>query len=454
MNIRHGLDSLDDSLSEPVEHAHTEEGRPTPVSFITGVAGTGKTHSLRGKIAADPSYAALASTTGISAVNLGTITLNGLLKYFDTESLEDSYISGKLTLIIHGLATGRDRVRNLAIDEVSMLDGDQLDIIYRAVGEVNERADMAEPFGLILTGDFCQLPPIKAKWAFEAECWPEFAAATTKLEKVWRQSDPAFLAGLNAIRRGDGPGGAALLRETRVTFASAADNAFEGTTILGKNAEVDRYNWLRYSKLPGKEVKLANSRWGREKGEWANIPPALALKPGALVMILANDTGGGYRYANGDLGHFQEMTTTIATDPLTRESEEVHAAAVTLLRNGETALIPQISRANLVKGDGKERPPEAAEAAGAHYDPKLRKWVIGKVTFWPLRLAYASTVHKTQGLSLDNVQIDPRDRFYGEAGMVYVALSRCRTPEGLRVVGGHDLLGKRVKVDPKVRRWL
>lgn len=441
---------LDESLAEPVEHAHTEEGRPTPVSFITGSAGVGKTFSLREKIAADSSYAALASTTGISAVNLGTITLNGLLKYFDTSSLEDSYLSGKLTRILHSLATGPGRVRNLAIDEVSMMDGEQLDIIHRAIGEINERAGMKEPFGLILTGDPAQLGPIKAKWFFEAECWPEFAAATTKLEKVWRQSDPTFLAALNAIRCGDGPEGAALLSRTRATFATSADNNFDGTTILGRNADVDRYNWLRYSKLPGEEVRLANSRWGKEKGEWANIPPTLALKPGTLVMVLANDTQNGYQYANGDLGYFKEMTTTMSLDTF----DKVPVAAITLQRNDQTILVPQVSRANTVKGDRDERPSEAMGASGAHYDPKLGKWVIGKVTFWPIRLAYASTVHKTQSLSLDTVQIDPRDRFYGEAGMVYTSLSRCRTPEGLRVVGGADLLGKRVTIDPKVRPWL
>lgn len=452
---------LDPAFIEPVEHASTGTGsvHPVPVSFITGIAGTGKTHSLRARIAADPSLAALASTTGISAVNLGTITLNGLLHYFDTASLEDSYISGRLTRTLHSLATGKDRVRNLAIDEVSMMDGEQLDIIHRAIGEVNEQADMKEPFGLILTGDFCQLPPVKAKWAFEAECWPEFAASTITLTHPWRQSNPAFLAGLNAIRRGDGPEGAALLRETPVTFASAADPDFDGTTILGRNAEVDRYNWLRYSKLPGQEIVLASSRWGKERGEWANIPPILKLKKGALVMVLANDTFGNYSYANGDLGNFDGMVEISNPCPdasvfQSQDWDKIPAARIILKRTGKAALIPQVSRANLVKGDKDEKPSEALGAAGAHYDPNLRKWVTGKVTFWPLRLAYASTVHKTQGLSLDNVQIDPRDRFYGESAMVYVAISRCRTPEGLRVVGGHELLGKRVKVDPKVRPWL
>jgi ATP-dependent exoDNAse (exonuclease V) alpha subunit len=82
------------------------------------------------------------------------------------------------------------------------------------------------------------------------------------------------------------------------------------------------------------------------------------------------------------------------------------------------------------------------------------KGVVGSVEYLPLRLAYASTIHKSQGLTLDNVQIDFRDRFFGNPGMMYVALSRCRTPEGLRLVGSEEMMIKRTVVNQKVKRFL
>ena len=78
---------------------------------------------------------------------------------------------------------------------------------------------------------------------------------------------------------------------------------------------------------------------------------------------------------------------------------------------------------------------------------------VGAIKFYPLRLAYATTVHKSQGLTLDKCQIDCRDHFFGNPGMGYVALSRCRTPEGLVVVGTPEKLAERIKLEPKIKRW-
>ena len=88
------------------------------------------------------------------------------------------------------------------------------------------------------------------------------------------------------------------------------------------------------------------------------------------------------------------------------------------------------------------------------WDIRSRKWIVGGITYFPLRLAYATTVHKSQGLSLDNVQIDAYNHFLGSPAMAYVALSRARTPEGLRIVGDPDTFARKVKCHPEVLRWL
>jgi hypothetical protein len=90
----------------------------------------------------------------------------------------------------------------------------------------------------------------------------------------------------------------------------------------------------------------------------------------------------------------------------------------------------------------------------SHYGQRRRRYIEGQVEYYPLRLAYASTVHKSQGLSLDRVQVDFRNAFFGNPAMIYVALSRCRTLEGLRLVGMREVFAGRCKVDGQVARWL
>src|SRR6185503_19379193 len=133
--------------------------------------------------------------------------------------------------------------RNLYIDEVSMMPAEQLDTLYQAVMEANQRKGVTkrnpDGLGLVLVGDLCQLPPNKPRWIFEAECWGEFDAGTVRLEKNWRQGDGAFLEAINALRAGEGQAGASLLRSTTTEFSSALDLHFPGTTIMAKNDEVD-----------------------------------------------------------------------------------------------------------------------------------------------------------------------------------------------------------------------
>ena len=340
-----------------------------------------------------------------------------------------------------------------------MMDGRQLTIIYQAIKELNELAGMegtGRRFGLVLTGDFCQLPPVKSPWTFEQEVWSEFEAHTVKLTKVWRQDSAKFLEALNHLRRGEGREGAEKLTGL-VKWKASIQRDFDGTTIVAKNDEVERHNRLALNALPGAVIGLPGSSWGtlakgqpkRDQGEWKNIPEVLQLKVGAYVMILANCMmDGELVYANGDCGHVE------------RVNEGSRTVGVRLVRTGEVVSVAPVTRHHATKDEPEQGYYDPThntsqwDGKEPYYDPKKKRFLLGGVTYMPLRLGYASTVHKTQGLSLDRIQVDCRAFFFGNPGMAYVALSRARTPEGVVVVGTPRLFEARVKVDPKVLPWL
>lgn len=406
-----------------------------PCKFLCGSAGTGKTFTVLGRANADPKWGLVCATTGIAATNLGTTTLNAVLKYFDTNSLQDAYLSGRLTRTLHQLVKLYEW---LVIDEVSMMDAKQLDLIHQGLIEANGFEDVKRSMGIFLCGDFAQLPPVKAKWAFEAECWPKFAVGTERLTKIWRQAGGEFIAALNAARAGDGGTTADIMTSAGVKWHSALDTNFDGTCIVPRNDEVDRYNWISLSRVQGKKIQVTSERWGRQSGDWKNIPERLDVKVGAYVMLLANKMNGpsSFEYCNGDTGHVMDLTP--------------QGFVIKLVRNGKEIEVDRVTRSVTQK----DAPDEMLIKA----EPKVRKdgklWIMGEIKYHPIRLAYATTIHKSQGLSLDRIQYDFRGGFAGGPAMAYVALSRCRTMEGLRLVGTPDMFVKRCAVDPRVRAYL
>ena len=214
---------------------------------------------------------------------------------------------------------------------------------------------------------------------------------------------------------------------------------------------MDRYNALRLGKIAGQEVTFLSRREGDQRSEWGNVnkPPAtwgipqrLYLKIGALVMILANKRVEGpppqpYLYVNGDLGIVEQADETTAW--------------IRLHRTGQTVPVLYVRREKLVPCDAarrkelRESGQEEKIADGGKYE------ITGWVEYMPLRVAYATTVHKSQGLSLDAVQVNLGDPFFKTSGMCYVALSRCRTVEGLRLIGTTAALAERCTVHPKLQ---
>jgi len=442
------FDPEDDDAIDFTDLEEVETGPSPYCEFLTGAAGTGKSYEINRRLEDDPSYALVCATTGIAAINLGenVTTINAALKYFDTDSLMDAYINGFITQRLNKLY--KQGYKNIVIDEVSMMAADQLDIIMRALDQLAEYATVRKPMGLILTGDFCQLPPVKAQWAFESESWPRFEANTVRLTTSWRQANPNFQLALQAMRKGAGADGVEALASCQLEYATNNSLDFPGTTLVSKNDEVERFNWACHSKVKGQMTTAPSSRWGKQKGEWKLIPEALQVKLGSYVMILANskfnydeqEYQSKYEYVNGDCGYVEDFDPT---------SGVYH---VRLRRSGRVVGVTPVTR----KNEEKELTAfhQSADSGKAYYDEQRKRWIVGEVTYAPLRLAYASTVHKSQGLSLDAVQINLTNAFFGSPAMAYVALSRCRTPEGLRIVGSKELLAKRVCTDPKVIRFL
>lgn len=428
-----------------------------PFSALLGAAGSGKTFLTKAWAEEEPGLL-LAATTGIAAINLGGETINSILGYFDTQSLQEAYINGSLTARLGKL--WRVGVRRLVVDEVSMLAGDQLTFLVRAIEEVNGRGyvlgkwkddDEAPPpaMGLTLVGDFLQLAPVKATYAFESPEWSRFKDTSVTLTEIRRQADPGFIEMLRAARAGRGHQVAEYFGD-RSAIHGETDERFEGPTLVAKNDSVDRYNALRMGALPGHAVYFPSNRWGKLRSEWGQlekpkaqwgIPEVLELKIGALVMVLANyrdPETRRLRYVNGDLG------TLI-------DAEDVNAW-VRLQRTGETVEIMPVKRLVKVPCDSTRRTELREQGLAERIDGKWE--IVGSITYMPLRVAYASTVHKSQGLSLDRVQINIRDHFFKSPGMLYVALSRARTMAGLRLVGSPGAITERCTTDPRLRAWL
>lgn len=438
---------IDDSLDPPPMAPHEETEEPDllaplkgddapPFSCLRGTAGSGKTFAVRNWAHEDGGIA-LTATTGIAAINMGDAgTINSLLRYYDLASLREKYLGGWLHTLLRRLQ--RRGTTRIVIDELSMLDGQQLDLIVDAIQEV-ARQDGEPPLGLTLCGDFGQLGPVKAQYAFQAKHWPEFHAHTVVLNRVRRQADAAFIQTLQAIRQGDVSSSS--LATLRPCYALTTDLGFAGTTLVARNEEVDRLNRQRYDPLPGQEIRWPTHRVGKQPGEWKQVPEWVALKEGALVMILANkpiyeeDHLEGYVYVNGDLATVLDPGTA---EPVTsKQHVPAKLPLVELVRTREAVSVSYVQR--------EVFDPE---------DDRKKRVPIGEINYLPLRLAYATTTHKAQGLSFDTVQVNIRDHFWTAPSLLYVALSRARTTAGLRIVGSEQMIRAKARVDPMVRPWL
>jgi len=369
--------------------------------LLTGPAGSGKTHVLDSYVnylKKEGVPTAVTASTGIAATHLGGQTIHswsGMGIKDSVEALDLDDLSGKSYLI-----KKMDSVRVLIIDEVSMLHHFQLDMVDMILRHFKKND---QPFGgiqVVLAGDFFQLPPVasrgrKSLFAYHADVWGQANFRSCYLETQYRQTDKNLLGLLEDIRSGRAS------HDTKVKLLACDSEAFDcdilPTRLYTHNIDVDRVNLTALADISGQSVNYEM----RTKGSKTMIsslvknclaPEVLSLKPGAKVMFVKNNFDLGY--ANGTLG----VVTTCGSCPKVRLS------------------------------DGRE-----IEVEPMTWSIEEEGKVKAEITQVPLRLAWAITVHKSQGMSLDSLEVDLSRAF--EPGMGYVALSRAKKLSGLVVTG-------------------
>ena len=373
--------------------------------FLTGMAGTGKSTLLRGLIEERGSAVTITAATGIAALNVGGVTVHrwsGMMLGPRSDQDDEEYFRQLQHDHRFSVRAGFDRVRDcemLVIDEISMLSGRTLqflDFLCRRL----RRCD--EPLGgiqIVATGDFLQLPPVRKNpavpydWAFLTQAWRDAAFAVIHLTKIHRQEEPDFTRALSAFRQGAIRGAdAGVLHRRVVSFPDA-----NITRLYTHNVQVDKWNAYRLGELPGEEVILDARLSGPDSQQQFlcnNLltPQQLVLKPGARVMFTVNNAEVGY--VNGQVG----VVGAVA------------AGRVIVATEGSTLDVPRFTW---------------------RYDERDK--TSAAFTQFPLRLSYALTIHKAQGLTLDSAYVDVRAA--REPGQAYVALSRVRTLAGLHLKG-------------------
>ena len=389
-----------------------KSGRNT---FLTGSAGTGKTYVLNQYInylKARRIPVSITASTGIAATHLEGTTIHawsgiGIKDALSPRQLRD--LKTKKYLKKH-----MEKTKVLVIDEISMLHARQLDLVNQVIRSFRENE---EPFGglqLVLCGDFFQLPPIgdstessRDKFSFMSASWLEAKLTICYLTEQFRQSDNQFSDILNEIRSGSvSPEAIDQLNERRnnMTGGPSQEELLEGSTRLyTHNIDVDRVNQDQLKKLEGRTKTFDSKMKGNLKlGETISksimAPPVLQLKKGAKVMFVKNNYEKGY--LNGSMGE-----------------------VVRFDKEG----IPLVRLTNGL--DLKAEPEEW------RVEDETGKLLVS-YTQVPLRLAWAITVHKSQGMTLDSAVMDLGKTF--ERGQGYVALSRVKSLEGLKLLGLND----------------
>ncbi len=376
--------------------------------FLTGEAGSGKTHVvnryaeyLRSR---GISYAMTAST-GIAATHLRGMTIHSWSGVGVHTEIDDE---GFKHLIKNRVAVRRIRdAKVLVIDEVSMLDARTLSLVERICRQV--RGGTSIPFGglqVVLVGDFFQLPPVSkgeaARFAFESPAWEALRPVVCYLSEQHRQEDSVFLEILSAIRRDEVS--ASHLSSVRGRLLGPDDFPDEDLPrLFTHNADVDRINMAALARLPGKARIFHMATRGSEKPLSSLVrgclsPEQLELKEGATVMFTKNNPDEGY--VNGTIGTVTGFETSTKF-PIVRT------------RDGESVTA---------------EPTEWALEEGEE--------IVARIRQIPLRLAWAMTIHKSQGVSLDAAVMDLSRVF--EYGQGYVALSRVRTLAGISLIGISD----------------
>ena len=385
--------------------------------FLTGEPGSGKTHTINEFVSwlrASGIEPSVTAATGIAATHVGGMTLHSWSGIGIAESLSPADVD-RIASKEH-VARRIQKAKVLIIEEISMLGAATFEMADAVCREVRR---MDQPFGgltVILVGDFFQLPPIarqrgEVAFAFSSPAWRDLNLITCYLTEQYRQDDTEFLDVLSAIRSGEVETAHHESLMARHVDASALPP--DAPKLFSHNADVDRINAGELEKLAGQVMKFHMSSKGKDTLVAGLVrgclsPETLELKEGAVVMFTKNSPQG--KFVNGTLGTVTGFDSEGLPIVQTKDGTTVHAEPM------EWQLEEQ----------GK---------------------VKASVSQVPLRLAYAMTVHKSQGMSMDAAVIDLSKAF--EYGQGYVALSRVRRLSGLHLLGMNALA---LEVHPEILR--
>ena len=373
--------------------------------FLTGQPGTGKTYLINKYIEwclDNGIVPTITASTGIAAIHVGGSTLHSFAGVYNDNKLTHEDIEEILAKSwIRQKMTATDV---LIIDEISMVSAALLDAVDILAREARGRRD--KPFGgmrVIFVGDFFQLPPVKGEYAFNSGSWRDAYSKGMKvcyLHEQYRQSDKVFNDILTGVRAGVlDDTQKQLLRDRIVTDASGLG----AIRLDTHNANVDKINTGKLQRLEGDMQSYQMSSYGNEKAVVGLIknclsPEKLFLKVGAPVLFTKNDLLGAW--VNGTQGVVEAMTE--------------HSVSVRITSNDKVVEVP-IAEWELAEGYGKH------------------KNVIATIMQIPLKLAWAITIHKSQGMTLDSAVMDVSRAF--APGQGYVAVSRVRSLEGVYFQG-------------------
>lgn len=382
--------------------------------FLTGKAGTGKTTFLRTVVEQSKKRSIVVAPTGVAAINAGGVTIHSFFQLPFTPYVPNAHIQSKFDF-------GKEKRRIIAsldlliIDEISMVRSDLLDAVDSVLRRYRDRY---KPFGgvqLMMIGDLQQLTPVvtpedemmlrpyyDTPYFFGSKALAQIDYVTIQLDKVYRQEDPAFLNVLNHVRE------ACPTTDDLATLNSRYNPTFipkpgEGyIRLTTHNRLADNYNDSELSKLPYHSFSFRAQIEGNFPDYSYPTSELLVLKQGAQVMFVKNDPTGEHRYYNGRIGEIVEISDS-------------HVSV-------------------LCPGDSEAIEVEPLEWENAQYQLNEETRVIetkvqGKFWQLPLRLAWAITIHKSQGLTFERAIIDANLSF--APGQVYVALSRCKSLDGM-----------------------
>ncbi|MFA7302400.1 MAG: helix-turn-helix domain-containing protein [Candidatus Paceibacterota bacterium] len=382
--------------------------------FLTGEPGSGKTHTINEFVAwlrASGIEPSITAATGIAATHVSGMTLHSWSGIGIAESLSAADVD-RIASKEH-IARRIGKARVLIIEEISMLSAatfEMADAVCREVRRVDE------PFGglsVVLVGDFFQLPPVsrgkEVKFAYQSPTWRDLHLLTCYLTEQYRQDDSTFLDVLSAIRSGE----VEELHHESLMARHTEQEALplDAPKLFSHNADVDRINMAELEKLPGKSRAFRMTAKGKDTmidglKRGCLSPEVLELKEGATVMFTKNSPQG--KFVNGTLG--------------------------------------------VIAGWGADSMPVVTTKDGLRINTEPMEWqleeqgkVKASVSQIPLRLAYAMTVHKSQGMSMDAAIMDLSKAF--EYGQGYVALSRVRRLSGVYLTG---LNARALEVHPEI----